>query len=110
MKTVILMFACAFLIGFSGTTSSQTVEVAGKCDNLQKKLEDLSKRTDLTDLQKIKDAIGIDELESCSTGEGLVTCYQCVDKDGTLRALQILTRKDSKGMVFRGSGCPCAKK
>jgi hypothetical protein len=109
MKTAIVMLACAFLIGFTGTTSSQTVEVAGKCDDLQKKLEDLVKKPDLTDAQKIKDAIGVDVLDACATAEGQITCYQCVDKDGTLRALQLLRKADSKGLTLLGFGCPCTK-
>jgi hypothetical protein len=109
MKTATLILACLLLISLSGKAPSQTVEVAGKCDELRKKLEDLIKKPDLTDAQKIKDAIGVDILDACNTAEGQVTCYQCVDKDGTLRALQLLRKTDSKGFTLLGFGCPCTK-
>ncbi len=110
MKTLTLVIVCMLSISFAGTSLGQTIEMAGKCDELQKKLAELIKKPDLTDAQKIKEALGVDIIDSCATTEGQIICYQCVDKDGTLRALQLLQKRDTKRFELLGFGCKCTEK
>jgi hypothetical protein len=110
MRTAILAIVCMVSISFAGTAQAQTIEMAGKCDELQKKLAELIKKPDSTDAQKIKEALGVDILDSCAATEGQITCYQCVDKDGSLRALQLLQKRDTKRFELLGFGCKCTEK
>ena len=109
MRTATLILACIILVSLSQTAPTQTVEVAGKCDGMQKQLAELIKKPDATDVQKIKDALGVDILDSCAAPEGQIVCYQCVDKDGTLRSLQLLQKSDTKRFELLGFGCKCAR-
>lgn len=92
------------------TVYGQTVEMAAKCDALQQKLSELVKKTGSIDAAKIKESIGVDILDSCSTNQGQVVCFQCLDKDENLRTIQILRKGDSQKLEFLGFGCRCRDK
>lgn len=108
--------ALGLLICFVAPTTvcGQTVEMAAKCDALQQKLSELAKKPGSADARKIKEAVGVDILDSCSTNQGQVVCFQCIDKDQNLRTLQLLLRKESDSHVpelkLLGFGCRCREK
>ena len=94
-------------LGISGIAMAQTVEMAAQCDKAEKQLAEFIKKPDSTDARKIKEALGLDILDSCSTPAGDVICYQCVDKDQKLRTLQLLQKRDTKRFELLGFGCRC---
>jgi hypothetical protein len=85
----------------------QALEMAAKCDELHKQLAELVKKPGSADAEKIKQAIGVDILDSCPTSEGQIVCFQCLDKDQTLRTLQLLQKKGAQQMELLGFGCKC---
>ena len=95
------------LIMFSTSALAQTVEMAAKCDQLQKNLAEIIQKPDTTDAKKIKEALGLDILNSCDKGEGQIICYQCIDKDQNLRTLQLLQDRNTKKVLLLGFGCRC---
>jgi hypothetical protein len=105
----IALFVVVFLVslGVSGVVPAQTIEMAVQCDKAQKQLAELIKKPDSTDARKIKEALGLDILDSCSTPDGDIICYQCVDKDQKLRTLQLLQKRDTKRFELLGFGCRC---
>jgi hypothetical protein len=107
MKKALSVIAVLSFIGLCQTALSQTVEMAAKCDNLEKQLADLVKKPEGVDVQKIKEALGIDVLNSCATAEGKVICYQCLDKENRLRALQLLQKSEGGKFGVLGFGCKC---
>jgi hypothetical protein len=70
-------------------------------------LEELIKKPDTTHVDKIKEALGLDVLNSCDSENGRIICYQCVDKDENLRTLQLLQERQTKKFVLLGFGCRC---
>lgn len=106
------LIALGLLIWFAAPAQvfGQTVEMAAKCDVLQQKLSELVKKPGSTDADKIKEAIGVDILDSCPTKQGQVICFQCLDKDQSLRTLQLLKRKDTQKLELVGFGCQCRDK
>ena len=104
----ILLTALLTLVMFFSTSApAQVVEIAAKCDQLRKDLAELIKRPDTTDAKKIKEALGLDILNSCDKGEGQIICYQCLDKDRNLRTLQLLQERNTKKFTLLGFGCRC---
>ncbi len=96
------------LIIISTSALAQTIEVAAKCDQLQKDLAEVIKRPDTTDSKKIKEALGLDILNSCDKGDGQIICYQCIDKDQNLRTVQLLQDRNTKKFsLLSGFGCRC---
>ncbi|MBM4328451.1 MAG: hypothetical protein FJ118_14970 [Deltaproteobacteria bacterium] len=86
-----------------------TFIVAAKCDKARERLADLVERPDVNEAAKIKEIFGLDILISCDTTEGLIVCIQCIDKDGSLRELQLLQKRDSPRFELLGFGCRCRK-
>lgn len=107
MRLAVLVSLILLWMSQGNAALAQAVEMAAKCDDAQKRLEELVKRPDVSHVQKIKDALGLDVLNSCSTAEGHIICYQCVDKDLNLRMLQLLQKKDTKRFEMLGFGCKC---
>jgi hypothetical protein len=107
MRTAIFWGVLILSIAFSPTAFGQAVEMAAKCDDARRQLEELVKKPDSTDARKIKEALGLDVLVSCDTTEGQIICYQCVDKDKNLRTLQLLQKSDTKRFEMLGFGCRC---
>lgn len=98
----IMLWTC-----LGATAFGQTIEMAAQCEEAQKQLAELIKNPDTTHAQKIKDALGLDVLNSCPAAEGQIVCYQCIDKDRSLRTLQLLQKKDTKRFELLGFGCNC---
>jgi hypothetical protein len=107
MKISITVALLTLMIAFSTSAPAQVVEMAAKCDKLQKDLAEVIKRPDSTDAKKIKEALGIDILNSCDKGDGQIVCYQCLDKDQNLRTLQLLQDRNTKKFSLLGFGCRC---
>jgi hypothetical protein len=107
MKISVTVALLALMIAFSTSAPAQVVEMAAKCDKLQKDLAEVIKKPDTTDAKKIKEAIGLDILNSCDKGDGQIICYQCLDKDQNLRAVQLLQDRNTKKFSLLGFGCRC---
>ncbi len=107
MKNLVTVTLLALMIAFSTSVPAQVVEMAAKCDQLGKDLAEVIKRPDSTDAKKIKEALGIDILNSCDREEGQIVCYQCLDKDQNLRTLQLLQDRNTKKFSLLGFGCRC---
>ena len=103
MLTVILTDATGFLAGAFG----QTVSVALPCDKVRSKLEELVKRPDVQDIHRITDLLVVAVLASCNVPKGTTTCYQCLDKNEKLTAIQLLQEKSSGKFKVVGRGCKC---
>ncbi len=83
-------------------------QIAGNCDKMQKDLAEVINRPDTTDAKKIKGALGLHVLNSCDKGgNGLVICYQCMDQDHHLRAIQLVQNPKSRKFKLFGFGCRC---
>jgi len=95
------------LIMISTSAPAQLLEMASKCDKVQKDLAEVIKRPDTTDAKKIKEALGLDILNSCDKEEGQIICYQCLDKDQNLRSVQLLQDRNTKKFSLLGFGCRC---
>jgi|GEM_PF-2388252 len=104
LRSLVVLVA---LLALPAIAFGQAIEMAAQCDQAKKRLEELVKNPDLKEVAMVKAALGLDILASCATTEGQVTCFQCLDKDQKLTALQIV--KDTKTGKFRllGFGCPC---
>ncbi len=107
MKTSFAVALLTFIMICSTSARAQVVEMAAKCDKVQKDLAEVIKRPDTTDAKKIKEALGLDILNSCDKGEGQIICYQCLDKDQNLRTLQLLQDRNTKKFSLLGFGCRC---
>jgi hypothetical protein len=107
MRKAILVVAILSFIGLTKAAVGQTLEMAAKCETLEKQLAELVKKPEGADAQKIKEALGLDILNSCATTEGNIICYQCVDKENNLRTLQLLRKADTKRFELLGFGCKC---
>ncbi|MEW6113171.1 MAG: hypothetical protein AB1664_13660, partial [Thermodesulfobacteriota bacterium] len=73
-----------------------TFIVATRCEEAQKQLAAVIENPDVDQFAKIKEALGLDIPITCDTTEGLVACIQCIDKDRSLRAVQLLLKPNSK--------------
>ena len=104
-----ILFSTALLtlIMISTSAPAQVLEMASKCDKVQKDLAEVIRRPDTTDAKKIKEALGLDVLNSCDKGEGQIICYQCLDKDQNLRTVQLLQDRNTKKFSLLGFGCRC---
>ncbi len=102
-----LMMALAVLLCTSLAANGALLEFADSCEDAHLKLEQLAKDPDKDDINKIMEALGVDILASCDTPKGTVTCFQCLDKDKRLRAIQILQDSDSRRFTLKGYGCEC---
>ena len=107
MRTGLIVMGLWICFAAPAQVFGQTVEMAAKCDVLQQKLSELVKKPTSPDADKIKEAIGVDILDSCPTKQGQVICFQCLDKDQNLRTLQVLKRTDTKKLELVGFGCKC---
>ncbi|MBI5572697.1 MAG: hypothetical protein HY914_22325 [Desulfomonile tiedjei] len=107
MRIAIIVAVFLVSAGLSGLAVAQTVEMAAQCDKAEKQLAELIKKPDSTDARKIKEALGLDILDSCSSPKGDIICYQCVDKDQKLRTLQLLQNRETKRFELLGFGCRC---
>ncbi len=81
MRTGLLVASFLVSVVLPAAVFGQTIEMAAKCDVVQKQLAELIKKPGATDAQSIKQALGLDILDSCPTKEGQIICFQCVDKD-----------------------------
>ena len=104
---ILFTMALLTLIMISTSAPAQVLEMAAKCDKVQKDLAEVIKRPDTTDAKKIKEALGLDILNSCDKGEGQIICYQCLDKDQNLRTVQLLQDRNTKKFSLLGFGCRC---
>ena len=107
MKISVTVALLTLMIAFSTSAPAQVIEVAAKCDKLLKDLAEVINKPDTTDAKKIKEAIGLDILNSCDKEDGQIICYQCLDKDQNLRAVQLLQDRNTKKFSFLGFGCRC---
>ncbi len=110
MKKTIMLALLATVVLFSNLALAQVVELAGNCDQVRLQLGELIKKPDTTHVDKIKEALGLDILNSCDSENGRIICYQCVDKDENLRTLQLLQERQTKKFVLLGFGCRCNDK
>ncbi len=109
MRKALLAVTAMSLVTLTSPAPAQTLEMAAKCEVAEKQLAELVKKPDTTDARKIKEALGLDILNSCTTAEGNIICYQCIDKDERLRTLQLLQKLDTKRFELLGFGCQCDK-
>ncbi|MEW6529318.1 MAG: hypothetical protein AB1473_00670 [Thermodesulfobacteriota bacterium] len=86
-----------------------TLILATRCEETQIQLAVVIENPDVNEFAKIKEALGLDIPITCDTTEGLVACIQCIDKDRSLRAIQLLQKRDSKRFELLGFGCRCKK-
>ncbi len=107
MKVALLLTVLMLCIGVSKTSVAQVLEFAAKCDVAQKQLAEWVKKPDSTDGQRIKEALGLDALISCSTAQGQIICFECIDKDQNFRTLQLLQNRDTRQFELLGFGCLC---
>jgi hypothetical protein len=107
MRALLLLTVLMSCIGVAETTLAQVLEFAAKCDEAKKQLAELVKKPDSADAQKIKEVLGLDALISCSTAQGQIICFECVDKDQNFRTLQLLQNRDTKQFKLLGFGCRC---
>lgn len=84
-----------------------TLEAAKDCDAARDRLIELTKNPDKKEGAQVMDSLGIDVLNSCSVPKGEILCFQCVDKNGELRSLQLFHHADVKKFEFLGFGCRC---
>lgn len=110
MKRTTIAALTLAVMSASSWVYAQTVEMAGRCDQIRDQLEELIKKPEIADADAIKQALGLDILISCDAEKGRIICYQCVDKDQNLRALQILQDTQTKKFTFLGFGCRCSDK
>lgn len=110
MKKISVMIALILSVCWSASVSAALLEAAKSCDEAQKKLAELVKKPDSREAAQIRDALGVDILTSCPTEKGTVTCFQCLDKDGTLRSIQIIQDLETKKFELLGLGCRCKDK
>lgn len=107
MKKTIMLTLLATIALSSTSALAQVIEIAAACDQVRMQLEELIKKPDTTHVDKIKEALGIDILNSCDSENGRIICYQCVDKDQNLRTLQLFQEQQTKKFVLLGFGCRC---
>jgi hypothetical protein len=107
MKKTMMLTLLATIALSSTSALAQVIEIAAACDQVRMQLEELIKKPDTTHVDKIKEALGIDILNSCDSENGRIICYQCVDKDQNLRTLQLFQEQQTKKFVLLGFGCRC---
>lgn len=107
MKRITGPIALALILGSFGLAQGQTLEMAAKCDDASKQLAELVKKPDITDVNRLKQDLGMDVLDSCDGPKGKVTCFQCLDKSGQLRTLQLRQSSSGGKFEFLGFGCLC---
>ena len=110
MRALLFLTVLMSCVGVAETSLAQVLEFAAKCDEAKKQLAELVKKPDSTDAQKIKEALGLDALISCSTDQGQIICFECVDKDQNFRTLQLLQNRDTRHYELLGFGCRCKDK
>lgn len=107
MKTISMLLIAAMILGAFGSAFGQTVEMAAKCDEAYQKLSELVNQPDMKEAKLIKQSLGVDILDACDGPKGKMTCFQCIDKNGLLRTLQILQTGAGEKFQFLGYGCEC---
>lgn len=107
MRIWFVLVLTIFLCGPVSLSWGQAIEMAASCDKARKQLEELIAKPDAMDAQKIRQDLGLDVLDSCDTKEGRVVCFQCLDDNQTLRALQVLQKPGTKQFELLGFGCRC---
>jgi hypothetical protein len=103
----IALVAATFVCGVVSLSWGQALQMAAQCDKAQKQLKELIAKPDATEAEKIRQDLGLDILGSCDTKEGRVVCFQCLDDKQTLRALQVVQKRDTKRFELLGFGCRC---
>lgn len=88
----------------------RVMEVAGKCEILKSQMRELIKKSDKLDVGSLRGALGLTLLNSCDTKAGKLHCFQCIDKEERLTAVQVLWNPETGKLTFKGMGCECAKK
>jgi len=101
----------ALSVSLLGVAFGQTLEVALKCEDARKKLEELAKTpaTDAKDISRITKAVGTAVLMSCDAPSGRTVCYQCIGKDQKLQSIEVLHNFKSKSLEIKGDGCRCGE-
>lgn len=107
MKRVAVPVIVALILGTFGSALGQTVEMAAKCEEAHKQLGEMVKKPDFKDVKQVKRSLGADVLDTCDGSKGKITCFQCIDKSGLLRTLQIRLDKGTGKYEFLGYGCEC---
>jgi len=83
--------------------------VAARCEEARKQLAGLLENPGVNEAAQIKDILSLDISISCDTTEGVIVCIPCIDEDRSLRALQLLRKRDSKHFELLGFGCRCRR-
>lgn len=107
MRLAVMTLALVLSIGLFGAAWGQTIEVALKCEDVKKKLSELSKATDIKDISEVNQSLGVTVLMSCDLPSGKVVCYQCLDKDQKLRSLEVVHDSKARRVKVIGFGCRC---
>lgn len=107
MRKFIAITTVVALAVASGFVYGALLEVATSCEEAHKQLEELVKNPDVKEVDAIMEALGVDTLASCDVPKGHITCFQCLDKDQKLRALQIFQDEQTKRFILKGYGCEC---
>jgi hypothetical protein len=107
MRRFIAIATVVALTVSSGLVYGALLEVAASCEEAQKQLDELVKNPDVKEVDAIMEALGVDTLAACDVPKGHITCFQCLDKDQKLRALQIFQDEQTKRFTLKGYGCEC---
>ncbi|MGC8658596.1 MAG: hypothetical protein ACP5U1_05930 [Desulfomonilaceae bacterium] len=107
MKRIIILMS---LIVLTGTVANaELLEMAANCDQAITRLKEIIKDPNSSTPEKIRDAFGVDILDSCDSPDGKIVCFQCVDKNQKLQVIQLQLNKAKKLFEFKGFGCKCNK-
>jgi hypothetical protein len=107
MQRLIIVVAAVALTAVSGSVRGALLEVATSCEKAHDQIEELIKNPDTKEVDQIMEALGVDTLASCDVPKGHITCFQCLDKDQKLRAIQIFRNEETKTFTLKGYGCEC---
>lgn len=110
MRSFVLAAVLFFAVGCSLTASAAMLEAAKSCDDAKKALAELVKNPDTKEAALIADALGVDILASCDFPEGKIICFQCLDRSGELRSVQLLQKQATRKFELLGFGCRCREK
>lgn len=86
---------------------SALLEAAEDCESARRQLAELVAKPDLTHENQVRDALGVDIINSCDSPGGKHICFQCLDSKGNLRTLQLFHDLSSRKFQFLGFGCKC---
>ena len=104
----ILIFTLAVVLT-NTVASAELLEMAASCDEAIIKLKEIIKKPDSSTPEKIRDAFGVDILNSCDSPDGKIVCFQCLDKNQKLNLIQLQQNKAKNVFEFKGLGCKCNK-